>query len=151
MKPIPESFKMDHTKVKAPFVRIAHKYQIGNKELTKLDIRFCQPNESKLSGPAMHSMEHKMATVALRQLGDSHIDLSPMGCKTGFYWIINTTEIEDTSLPSLVKELLEEARDIELQGDLLPTEVNCGSYKYHNEELANRYINTFLIGEPCID
>ena len=44
-----ESFNLDHTKVAAPFVRVADRKQLpGGDELVKYDVRFCQPNQEHL-------------------------------------------------------------------------------------------------------
>ena len=44
-----ESFELDHTKVKAPFVRkcCVQQGEKGDK-ITKFDIRFTQPNEAEM-------------------------------------------------------------------------------------------------------
>ena len=57
-----DSFNLDHTKVTAPFVRLAAK-KVGEKGdiVTKFDIRFCQPNKEFMSTGAIHTLEHLMA------------------------------------------------------------------------------------------
>ena len=52
-----ESFNLDHTKVAAPFVRVADvKHLPAGDTLTKYDVRFCQPNKEHLDMPAVHSL-----------------------------------------------------------------------------------------------
>ena len=87
-----ESFDLDHTKVKAPFVRKCSVYsgQKGDK-VTKFDIRFTQPNKSEMESEGIHTLEHLLATYLRegdRDFADSIIDVSPMGCRTGFYMTI---------------------------------------------------------------
>ena len=80
-----ESFNLDHTKVAAPFVRVADRKRLpGGDELVKYDVRFCQPNAAHLEMEAVHSIEHLSAEL-MRNHTDRLIDWSPMGCQTGFY------------------------------------------------------------------
>jgi S-ribosylhomocysteine lyase len=89
-----ESFNLDHTKVKAPYVRLAGR-KTGPKGdvVTKFDIRFCQPNVEFMPTGGIHTLEHLMAEYVRDEL-DGVIDLSPMGCRTGFYLTIFGTHDE---------------------------------------------------------
>lgn len=80
-----ESFNLDHTKVKAPYVRLAcvTDGDFGDK-IYKYDLRVCQPNQDHMEMPSLHSLEHLMAELS-RNHSDKVIDISPMGCQTGFY------------------------------------------------------------------
>ena len=55
--------------------------------ITKFDLRFLQPNTDSLPTGAMHTLEH-LLSVYLREELDNVVDLSPMGCRTGFYLIM---------------------------------------------------------------
>ena len=80
-----ESFTMDHTKVMAPFVRRCETITTPHGDvITKYDLRFTQPNKEIMPTSAVHALEHLLATF-LRAKLDSIIDISPMGCRTGFY------------------------------------------------------------------
>ncbi|CAM5207137.1 S-ribosylhomocysteine lyase OS=Ureibacillus acetophenoni OX=614649 GN=luxS PE=3 SV=1 [Ureibacillus acetophenoni] len=80
-----ESFNLDHTKVAAPYVRLAGVKEGANGDvIRKYDIRFKQPNKAYMEMPALHSIEHLMAEN-IRNHTDQVVDLSPMGCQTGFY------------------------------------------------------------------
>lgn len=79
-----ESFNLDHTKVVAPYIRVADRKEWQGVTVTKFDIRFTQPNKEFLDPAAIHSLEHLLAEE-LRHQVDNIIDLSPMGCRTGFY------------------------------------------------------------------
>ena len=83
-----ESFKLDHNKVKAPFVRkcCVLDGKMGDK-VSKFDLRFLQPNKEAFGTAAMHGLEHLLATY-LREKLEGLIDLSPMGCRTGFYLVM---------------------------------------------------------------
>ena len=80
-----ESFNLDHTKVKAPYVRLAcvTDGDFGDK-IYKYDLRVCQPNQDHMEMPSLHSLEHLMAELS-RNHSDRIVDISPMGCQTGFY------------------------------------------------------------------
>ena len=72
-----ESFNLDHTKVVAPFIRLA-----GVKEwdmIHKYDIRFKQPNVEHIKMSGLHSLEDLMAKN-IRNHTDKVIDFSPMCC-----------------------------------------------------------------------
>ncbi|MGX4598142.1 S-ribosylhomocysteine lyase [Faecalimicrobium sp. JNUCC 81] len=121
-----ESFKLDHTKVRAPYIRKCCVLD-GAKgdKVTKFDLRFLQPNSDTFGTAAIHGLEHLLATY-LRETLDNIIDLSPMGCRTGFY-LIMWGEVE----PQTVKEGLEKALEMVLESDKMPaaTAVECGNYK----------------------
>ena len=105
-----ESFELDHRKVKAPYVRKCCLLN-GPKgdEVTKFDIRFLQPNKEAFGTAAMHGLEHLLA-FELRKNLDGIIDLSPMGCRTGFYLSIfgnrDSEEIK-VAVENALKEILE--------------------------------------------
>lgn len=80
-----ESFNLDHTKVKAPYLRLADKKTGCNGDtIYKYDLRICQPNKEHMEMPALHSLEHLMAELS-RNHSTNVVDISPMGCQTGFY------------------------------------------------------------------
>ena len=80
-----ESFNLDHTKVKAPYLRLADKKQGEHGDVIfKYDLRICQPNMEHMEMPALHSLEHLMAELSRNHNGHV-VDISPMGCQTGFY------------------------------------------------------------------
>lgn len=121
-----ESFKLDHTKVKAPYIRKCCVLDgIKGDKVTKFDLRFLQPNAEAFGTAAMHGLEHLLATY-LRETLDNIIDLSPMGCRTGFYLIL-WGEVETIT----VKEGLEKALKMVLEVNEMPaaTAIECGNYK----------------------
>ena len=112
-----ESFNLDHTRVAAPFVRIADRKRLpGGDELIKYDVRFCQPNREHLEMKAVHSIEHLTAEL-MRNHTDRLIDWSPMGCQTGF--------LEATAVPAA-------------------NEVQCGWGANHSLEAAQEAVRAFL-------
>ncbi|ANF57708.1 S-ribosylhomocysteine lyase [Halotalea alkalilenta] len=136
-----ESFNLDHTKVKAPFVRLAGiKEGVNGDRIHKYDMRFCQPNVEHMDMPALHSLEHLMAELS-RNHSDKIVDISPMGCQTGFYVALINHDDYDDVLALLEKTL----RDV-LEADEVPAcnEVQCGWAASHSLNGAKRLAQAFL-------
>jgi S-ribosylhomocysteine lyase len=87
--PMLESFLVDHTKMIAPAVRKAKTMQSPSGDtITVFDLRFCRPNHETLSQEGIHTLEHLFAGLMRDHLNGKEveiIDISPMGCRTGFY------------------------------------------------------------------
>ena len=94
-KPIVESFQLDHTKVKAPYVRYIDTETGPNGDvISNYDLRLVQPNENAIPTAGLHTIEHTIA-VLLRERIPGYIDCSPFGCRTGFHlltWGTHSTE-----------------------------------------------------------
>ena len=107
-----ESFELDHRIVKAPYIRKCCLLE-GEKgdKVTKFDIRFLQPNKEAFGTAAMHGLEHLLAHE-LRSKLNGIIDLSPMGCRTGFY-----LSVWGDRSPEEIKEALESALEAVLEAN----------------------------------
>ncbi|MBC1369058.1 S-ribosylhomocysteine lyase [Listeria welshimeri] len=136
-----ESFNLDHTKVKAPFVRLAGtKVGLHGDEIYKYDVRFKQPNKEHMDMPALHSLEHLMAELA-RNHTDKLVDISPMGCQTGFYVsFINHSDYDD-ALEILATTLTDILAATEVPAC---NEVQCGWAASHSLEGAQALAAEFL-------
>ena len=140
-----ESFELDHTKVKAPFVRKCT-VLTGDKGdiVTKFDIRFTQPNVSEMQSEGIHTLEHLLATY-LRDTDEAFaskiIDISPMGCRTGFYMTI-WGQWESIEIANRITDALK----LVLTADSIPAdnEIQCGNYRLHSLELAKKYASDVL-------
>ncbi|HJH11722.1 MAG TPA: S-ribosylhomocysteine lyase [Metalysinibacillus jejuensis] len=136
-----ESFDLDHTKVVAPYVRLADiKRGANGDEVYKYDIRFKQPNKEHMEMPALHSLEHLTAD-RIRNHTDKVIDLSPMGCQTGFYLsLINHNDYDD------VLRILAATFEEVTKATSVPAcnEVQCGWAASHNLEGAISLAQSFL-------
>ena len=135
-----ESFNLDHTRVAAPFVRVADRKRLpGGDELVKYDVRFCQPNREHLDMRAVHSIEHLTAEL-MRNRTDRLIDFGPMGCQTGFYALMLGVGTEEF-LPLLEATF----RDI-LSAQEVPAanEVQCGWGANHSLAAAQEAVRDFL-------
>jgi S-ribosylhomocysteine lyase len=140
-KELVESFTLDHTRVKAPFIRKCTVYKGEKGDLvTKYDIRFTQPNVAEMESDGIHTLEHLMATY-IRDYMDGIIDLSPMGCRTGFYLTVWGDKSVDEVKMATEKALAEvtEATDVPAVN-----EVQCGNYRLHSLDKAKSYAKDVL-------
>lgn len=87
--PLLDSFTVDHTIMPAPAVRRAKEMKTpAGDTITVFDLRFCRPNEEIMGEKGIHTLEHLYAGFMRDHLNSDHteiIDVSPMGCRTGFY------------------------------------------------------------------
>lgn len=138
-----ESFDLDHTKVVAPYVRLAGtKTGAKGDVVTKYDIRFKQPNKAHMEMPALHSLEHLMAD-RIRNHSEDVVDLSPMGCQTGFYLaLLNYNDYE--GVLTIIENTLQDV----LKAESVPAcnEVQCGWAASHSLEGAKVLAEEFLAG-----
>lgn len=135
-----ESFNLDHRAVRAPYVRVADTKTLpGGDVLTKFDIRFRQPNVAHLEMPVVHSLEHLMAEH-MREHSDAVIDISPMGCQTGFYALLLNTDAQ-AFLPLLATTLQDLLDATEVPA---ANEVQCGWGASHDLQGAQDAAREFL-------
>lgn len=106
--PVVENFTLDHTKVKAPYVRVAgyERHKLCS-VVQKFDLRFQQPNVDAILNAALHPLEHLLA-FGLHEEGDGIIDISPMGCRTGFYLIL-WDELDPKNIAAALTRALQRA------------------------------------------
>jgi len=87
--PLLDSFTVDHTRMGAPAVRVAKTMHTPHGDtITVFDLRFCIPNKEVMPEKGIHTLEHLFAGFMRDHLngnGVEIIDISPMGCRTGFY------------------------------------------------------------------
>ncbi|SJZ64926.1 S-ribosylhomocysteine lyase /quorum-sensing autoinducer 2 (AI-2) synthesis protein LuxS [Pilibacter termitis] len=135
-----ESFLLDHTKVKAPYVRLAGSEEHNGTKISKYDLRFLQPNEAELPTAAVHTLEHLLATN-LRDELEGIIDISPMGCRTGFYMIL----WENYSTEQ-VRDALKKVLELVVTTSSVPavSAKECGNYKDHSLFSAQEYAKLVL-------
>lgn len=121
-----ESFQLDHRRVVAPYIR---KSGVLNGEkgdkVTKFDLRFLQPNQESMPTASLHALEHFLAGF-LRGHLHNVIDLSPMGCRTGFYLIL-WGDVEAETVKSALEASLKQVLD----ATEVPaaTDIQCGNYR----------------------
>ena len=134
--PLLDSFTVDHTKMIAPAVRVAKTMSTpSGDDITVFDLRFCVPNQDVLSAKGIHTLEHLFAGFMRDHLNDDKveiIDLSPMGCRTGFYMSLLGTP-KAKKVAKAWKQSMEDVLAVKSENDI--PELNlyqCGTYKMHS-------------------
>ncbi|MBM7623298.1 S-ribosylhomocysteine lyase [Sporohalobacter salinus] len=138
-----ESFELDHTKVEAPYVREAGKIETPKGDvIQKYDLRLLQPNEGVVPTGAMHTLEHLLAGY-LRERINNIVDISPMGCRTGFYLIV----VGSPDVAEVKTALIDSLRKV-IKTDEVPatTAKECGNYRDHSLFGAKEYAQEVLNG-----
>lgn len=83
-----ESFSLDHTKVKAPYVRLIDKSHGPRGDvISNFDVRVAQPNHAYLPTAGFHTLEHLFGKYFPKYL-KGYIACSTFGCATGFHLIL---------------------------------------------------------------
>lgn len=96
------------------------------------DIRMKKPNMGDyLNNGELHTFEHLFATCARNsKVADQVIYVGPMGCRTGFYFIVRDSVGPEEAI-ALVKECFAFIRDFE--GEIPGSRrEECGNYKEHD-------------------
>ena len=130
------SFQIDHLRLK-PGVYVSRKDKFGELVLTTFDLRFKEPNkEPVMDQPALHTIEHLCATF-LRSHKDwagKVVYFGPMGCRTGFYLILEGEYKSADILPLLI-EMFEWCEKFE--GDIPgASAAECGNWQEQNLNMA---------------
>ena len=101
-------------------------------DIVTYDIRMKLPNGGDyLHMSAAHTLEHLFATYARNsQFGEHVIYVGPMGCRTGFYFLVRDKMSHEQAI-ALVKESMAFARDFEgkIPGN---KKEECGNYLDHD-------------------
>ncbi|MDF2557478.1 MAG: S-ribosylhomocysteine lyase [Bacillales bacterium] len=141
MKMNVESFNLDHTKVIAPYVRVADRKIGENGDLIiKYDVRFKQPNKEHMEMASLHSLEHLVAEL-IRNHADYIVDWSPMGCQTGFY----LTVLNHDNFDKILDVLEDTMKDVLVATEVpASNEVQCGWAASHTLEGAQGLAREFL-------
>jgi S-ribosylhomocysteine lyase len=134
--PLLDSFTVDHTIMKAPAVRIAKTMQTPGKDtITVFDLRFTKPNKEILSEKGIHTLEHLYAGFMREHLNSDSveiIDISPMGCRTGFYMSLIGTPSE-TQVAEAWLASMQDVLAVKQQGDIPElNEYQCGTCLMHS-------------------
>lgn len=118
--------------------------RIDNDVIT-YDIRMKKPNGGDyLSNGALHTFEHLFATYARNSAwGESVIYVGPMGCRTGFYFLLRDKVTPNQAI-SLVKESFRFIADFtgEIPGS---KRIECGNYLEHDLNGAQEVAQDMLI------
>ncbi|PPB67946.1 S-ribosylhomocysteine lyase [Campylobacter hyointestinalis] len=150
--PLLDSFKVDHTIMDAPGVRLAKTMKTPKgDEISVFDLRFCKPNIEIMSERGTHTLEHLFAGFMREHLNDDKteiIDISPMGCRTGFYMSV-------IGVPSWQKvavaweESMKDILGVASQSDIPELNIyQCGTCSMHSLDEAKVIAKNVL--DKCI-
>ena len=146
--PLLDSFRVDHTKMSAPAVRVAK--QMSSKKgdiITVFDLRFYQPNKAKMDGKGIHTLEHLFAGFIREHLNNKDveiIDCSPMGCRTGFYMSVLGSP-KETKVAKAMKKSMKDVLKVEKESDIPELNIyQCGTYKMHSLKNAKKIAKYIL-------
>lgn len=132
------SFEVDHTKLE----RGMYTSRIDG-DVTTYDIRTRKPNsEPVMDNASIHTIEHLFATfVRNSEFSNEIIYFGPMGCRTGFYFLVRNVSPADAV--KLTKEAFKFIADFdgEIPG---VSAAECGNYKDHSLSGAKAEAEKFL-------
>ncbi|PST67531.1 S-ribosylhomocysteine lyase [Shewanella algae] len=138
--PLLDSFTVDHTKMEAPAVRVAKTMSTPKGDtITVFDLRFCAPNKDILSERGIHTLEHLFAGFMRDHLngdGVEIIDISPMGCRTGFYMSLIGTPAEGRVADAWLTAMEDVLKVQDQKAIPELNEYQCGTYQMHSLEQA---------------
>ncbi len=133
------SFCVDHNKL----VEGMYTSRIDG-DITTYDIRMVRPNGGTfLENAAMHTFEHLFATYARNsKFEKSIIYVGPMGCRTGFYFLVRDLSPVDSI--TLVREVMD---FISKYNDAIPgtTAIECGNYREHDLNGAKKIASKMVV------
>ena len=121
------SFQVNHDKL-TPGIYVSR----IDGDVVTYDIRMKIPNAGDyFSMSAAHTLEHLFATYARNsEDGEKIIYVGPMGCRTGFYFLVRDTLSHEKAL-SLMQKTLDFIADYE--GEIPGcARIECGNYLEHS-------------------
>ena len=130
------SFTIDHQQLK-PGLYVSRKDKYCDTVITTFDLRYKEPNkEPVMDQPALHTIEHLGATFlrSHNEWQNKIVYFGPMGCRTGFYLILEGDYKSKDILP-LLKEMFEWVDQFE--GEIPgASAVECGNWREQNIDMA---------------
>ncbi len=146
--PLLDSFTVDHTRMKAPAVRIAKTMATPKGDsITVFDLRFCLPNAEILSERGIHTLEHLFAGFMRDHLNRGEqeiIDISPMGCRTGFYMSLIGNP-DERQVAEAWRASMEDVLAVQDQSQIPElNQYQCGTYEMHSLEQAQAIARDIL-------
>ncbi len=137
------SFTIDHIRLQ-PGLYVSRKDKVGGETVTTFDLRLTSPNDEPVMNTAeVHTIEHLAATY-LRNDPDWRekvLYFGPMGCRTGFYLLLNGDYSSEEILP-LVRSCFGFIADYsgEVPG---ASPRDCGNYLDMNLPMANYWARRY--------
>jgi len=138
--PLLDSFTVDHKIMKAPAVRVAKTMTTPKGDtITVFDLRFNKPNEDQMGEKGIHTLEHLFAGFIREHLNADDveiIDVSPMGCRTGFYMSLIGTPDEARVGEAWMAAMHDVLKVARMEDIPELNEYQCGTYTMHSLEEA---------------
>lgn len=143
------SFTINHLEL-IPGVYVSRKDMVGENVITTFDLRMTTPNlEPVMNTAEIHAMEHLGATFLRnhKEFSSKTVYFGPMGCRTGFYLLLNG----DFNSKDILNLLIEMFGFIsEYEGEIPGASArDCGNYLDMNlpmaKYLGNKYLNNVLL------
>jgi S-ribosylhomocysteine lyase len=146
--PLLDSFRVDHTIMPAPAVRVAKTMTTPKGDtITVFDLRFCKPNEEIMGERGIHTLEHLFAGFIRQHLngdGVEIIDVSPMGCRTGFYMSLIGTP-DEQRVGEAWKKAMQDVLEVKTEQDIPELNVyQCGTCNLHSLDEAKQIARDIL-------
>ncbi|EAJ5361006.1 S-ribosylhomocysteine lyase [Campylobacter coli] len=150
--PLLNSFKVDHTKMPAPAVRLAKTMKTPKgDDISVFDLRFCIPNKDIMSEKGTHTLEHLFAGFMRDHLNSDLveiIDISPMGCRTGFYMSLIGTP-DEKSVAKAWEASMKDILNVSDQSQIPELNIyQCGTCAMHSldeaKEIAQKVLNSTI-------
>ncbi|EAI9508145.1 S-ribosylhomocysteine lyase [Campylobacter coli] len=150
--PLLDSFKVDHTKMPAPAVRLAKTMKTPKgDDISVFDLRFCIPNKDIMSEKGTHTLEHLFAGFMRDHLNSDLveiIDISPMGCRTGFYMSLIGTP-DEKSVAKAWEAAMKDVLNVSDQSQIPELNIyQCGTCAMHSldeaKEIAQKVLNSTI-------
>ncbi|AOM40923.1 S-ribosylhomocysteine lyase [Xenorhabdus hominickii] len=147
--PLLDSFTVDHTRMAAPAVRVAKTMDTPHGDtITVFDLRFCVPNKDVMPERGIHTLEHLFAGFMRNHLngeGVEIIDISPMGCRTGFYMSLIGAPAEQR-VAEAWKAAMADVLKVQDQSQIPELNIyQCGTYEMHSlkeaQDIAQRILD----------
>ncbi|ETS29899.1 S-ribosylhomocysteine lyase [Photorhabdus temperata] len=134
--PLLDSFTVDHTRMAAPAVRVAKTMKTPHGDtITVFDLRFCVPNKEVMPEKGIHTLEHLFAGFMRNHLngdGVEIVDISPMGCRTGFYMSLIGAPAE-IRVAEAWKAAMADVLKVKDQSQIPELNIyQCGTYHMHS-------------------
>lgn len=111
-------------------------------DITTYDVRMVTPNGGVYLEPAAsHTFEHLFATyVRNSDFAEQIIYAGPMGCQTGFYFLVRNLDPADAiRLVQQTMDFIADYQDSEIPG---VSRIECGNYLLHDLEGAKKMART---------
>ena len=146
--PLLDSFRVDHTIMSAPAVRVAKTMKSPSGDtITVFDLRFYKPNKQMMDAKGIHTLEHLFAGFIRKHLNSKKveiIDCSPMGCRTGFYMSV-LGQPSEKEVAKAMKKAMKDVLKVKRKSDIPELNIyQCGTYKMHSLKNAKKIAKDIL-------